>query len=65
MAIAQAVCNSFKQQILEGIHDFESGGDVFKLSLYTSAANLSASATVYTSTNEVGDTGQYAAGGGT
>ncbi len=64
MAISQAVCNSFKQQILEGIHDFESGADVFKLALYSSAANLSAATTVYTSTNEVGDTGQYAAGGG-
>jgi len=64
MAISQAVCNSFKQQILDGIHDFESGGDVFKLALYSSAANLSAATTVYTSTNEVGDTGQYAAGGG-
>ena len=31
MAIQQAVCNSFKQEILEGIHDFESGGDEFKL----------------------------------
>jgi hypothetical protein len=65
MAISQAVCNSFKQQILEGIHDFETGGDVFKLSLYTSAANLSASTTVYTSTSEVSATGQYVAGGGT
>ena len=65
MAIAQAVANSFKQEILEGIHDFETGGDVFKLSLYTSAANLSASTTVYTSTNEVANTGQYVAGGGT
>ena len=65
MAIAQAVCNSFKQEILEGIHDFETGGDVFKLSLYTSAANLSASTTVYTSTSEVSATGQYVAGGGT
>ena len=64
MAISQAVCNSFKQQILEGIHDFESGGDQFYLSMYTSAANLSAATTVYTSTNEVGDTGQYVAGGG-
>jgi hypothetical protein len=64
MAITQAVCNSFKQQILEGIHDFESGGDAFYLSLYSSAANLSAATTVYTSTNEVGDTGQYVAGGG-
>ena len=65
MAIAQAVCNSFKQQILEGVHQLQSGGNVFKLSLYTSAANLSASTTVYTSTNEVGNTGQYTAGGGT
>jgi hypothetical protein len=65
MAIAQAVCNSFKQEILEGIHDFETGADVFKLSLYTSAANLSASTTVYTSTSEVSATGQYVAGGGT
>jgi hypothetical protein len=65
MAIAQAVCNSFKQEILEGVHQLQSGGNVFKLSLYTSAANLSASTTVYTSTNEVGNTGQYVSGGGT
>ena len=65
MAIAQAVCNSFKQEILEGIHQLQSGGNVFKLSLYTSAANLSASTTVYTSTSEVSATGQYVAGGGT
>jgi len=64
MAITQAVCNSFKKEILEGIHDFESGADVFKLALYSSAANLSAATTVYTSTNEVGDTGQYTATGG-
>jgi hypothetical protein len=35
MAIAQAVCNSFKQQILEAQHNFATGGNVFKLSLYT------------------------------
>ena len=64
MAITQAVCNSFKAQLLEGVHDFDSGGDVFKLSLYTSAANLSAATTVYTSTNEVSATGTYTAGGG-
>ena len=64
MAIVQAVCNSFKQQILEGVHNFATGGNTFKLSLYTSAANLSASTTVYTSTNEVTATGQYTAGGG-
>jgi len=65
MAITQAVCNSFKQQLLGAVHDFDSGsGQVFKLAMYTSAANLSAATTVYTSTNEVGNTGQYSAGGG-
>ena len=64
MAIQQAVCNSFKQQILEGQHQFESGGDEFKLALYTSAANLSAATTVYSATSEVPNSGEYAAGGG-
>lgn len=65
MGISPAVCNSFKQQILEGVHQFQTGGNVFKLALYTSAANLSAATTIYTTTNEVGATGQYTAGGGT
>jgi hypothetical protein len=47
MAIVQAVCNSFKKEILEGIHDFESGGDQFKLALYEDTANLSAATTTY------------------
>jgi hypothetical protein len=64
MAIVQAVCNSFKQELLGGVHNFATGGNTFKLSLYTSAANLSAATTVYTSTNEVAATGQYTAGGG-
>ena len=64
MAIQQAVCNSFKQEILEGQHQFESGGDVFKLALYTSDANLSAATTVYSATNEVANSGEYTAGGG-
>jgi len=65
MAIDQAVCNSFKKQLLDGDHDFSSaGGDVFKLALYTSAATLNATTTVYTSTNEVTASGQYTAGGG-
>jgi hypothetical protein len=64
MAIQQAVCNSFKQQILEGQHQFESGGDEFKLALYTSAANLSAATTVYSATSEVPNSGEYSAGGG-
>ena len=64
MAIAQAVANSFKKEILEGIHDLESGGDTFKLALYDSSANLSAATTSFTTGGEVGDTGQYVSGGG-
>jgi hypothetical protein len=64
MAIQQAVCNSFKQQILEGQHQFESGGDVFKLALYTSDANLSAATTAYSTSQEAPDSGEYVAGGG-
>ena len=48
MAIASAVCNSFKQQILVGTHNFTaSSGDSFKLALYTSSATLGASTTAY------------------
>ena len=64
--IDQAVCNSFKSQLLDGNHDFSAaGGNTFKLALYTSAATLNATTTVYTSTNEVtGTGGTYSAGGG-
>ena len=67
MAIVQAVCNSFKKEILEGIHDFENGGDQFKLALYEDTANLSASTTAYpgdSTGDQVGDSGQYVQGGG-
>ena len=65
MAITQAVCNTFKSELLGGVHDFDSGsGQVFDLALYTSAANLSAATTVYTTSGEVPATGTYTAGGG-
>ena len=65
MAITQAVANSFKGELLQGTHNFTlSTGNVFKLALYTSAATLSSATTVYTSTNEVVNTGQYVTGGG-
>lgn len=58
-------CTSFKQQLLEGVHDFRaSGGDTFKLALYTNSASFTAATTAYTSTNEVGNSGSYSAGGG-
>ncbi len=64
MAITQAVANSFKEEILEGTHDLETGGNQIKLALYTSQATLSAATTSYTTGNEVAASGQYAAGGG-
>jgi hypothetical protein len=62
MAITQAMCSSFKQQILLGEHDLDT--DVIKLALYTSAATLSAATTVYSTSDEVVGTG-YTAGGNT
>jgi hypothetical protein len=65
MAITQAVANAFKKQLLEGDHDFtQTTGDKFKLALYVSTATLNSSTTAYTVSGEVGDSGQYSAGGG-
>jgi hypothetical protein len=63
--INQAVCNSFKSELLGAVHDFDSGsGQVFKLALYQSNAVLNATTTVYSASNEVAPSGQYTAGGG-
>lgn len=60
------MCTSFKQEILQGVHDFTaSTGNTFKLALYDNSASFTAATTAYTATNEVGDSGSYAAGGGT
>jgi len=65
MAITQAICDSFKKELLEGEHDFRSsGGDQFKLALYGASASLSNTTTAYTTSQEVGASGTYAAGGG-
>ena len=65
MAITQAVCTSFKQEILVEGHDFTATtGDTFKIALYSSSATLSASTTAYSSSNEVSASGTYTAGGG-
>ena len=64
MAITQAIANAFKKQLLEGDANFKSsGGDVFKLALYTSSATLNSTTTAYSATNEVANSGTYAAGG--
>tara|TARA_R110000751_G_scaffold220492_1_gene323197 strand:+ start:361 stop:810 length:450 start_codon:yes stop_codon:yes gene_type:complete len=59
------MCTSFKQELLQGDHNFKnSGGDTFKLALYTNSASFTAATTAYTATNEVGNSGSYSAGGG-
>tara|TARA_R100001086_G_scaffold247545_1_gene182061 strand:- start:139 stop:609 length:471 start_codon:yes stop_codon:yes gene_type:complete len=75
MAITQAMCTSFKSELLQGIHNFHNGsgggtttttgtGNTFKIALYTSSATMSATTTAYSSTNEVSGT-NYSAGGNT
>ena len=65
MAITQAICNTFKKQLLEADMNFKSsGGDKFKLALYSSTATLTSTTTAYSATSEVSNSGQYAAGGG-
>lgn len=66
MAITQAMCTSFKAELMLGVHDFRvtAGGDTFKIALYTSTATIDANTTAYTSTNEVTGT-NYTAGGNT
>lgn len=66
---------SFKKELMFGAHDFDSStGDTFKLALYTSSADgtdfggsttdMDETITAYNATNEVGNSGSYAAGGG-
>tara|TARA_R110000772_G_scaffold231670_2_gene342887 strand:- start:1310 stop:1726 length:417 start_codon:yes stop_codon:yes gene_type:complete len=62
MAIAQAMCTSFKAEILDEQHDLVA--DTIKIALYTSSASLGAATTAYATTNEISGTG-YTAGGAT
>jgi hypothetical protein len=75
MAITQAVCTSFKSELLQGIHNFHNGsgggtttstgtGNTFKIALFTSSVTLAASTTAYSSSNESSGT-NYSAGGNT
>ena len=59
MAITSAICNTFKTQILTGVHNFTNGGNQFKLALYTDQANLSKSTTQYVTTAEVANGNGY------
>lgn len=73
MAITQAMCTSFKQELLVGTHNFtNSSGNTFKLALYaeggggksSTTATLGATTTAFTTTGEVANSGTYASGGG-
>ena len=72
MAIAQAMCTSFKQELMLGTHNFATNGNAFKLALYaeggggksSTTATLGAATTAYTTTGEVANSGGYAAAGG-
>jgi len=63
MAITQAMCTSFKKELLEGKHNFTNGQHTFKIALFTSSASLGAATTDYATGNEVSGT-NYTAGGG-
>jgi hypothetical protein len=58
------ICNSFKEQLFEGVHTFGPAGDQFKLALYDNNATFTAATTAYTSANEMPASGSYVAGGG-
>ena len=63
MSNTSAICNSFKQELLVGTHDFTATtGDQFKLALFTSSATLGAGTTAFGTGNEVTGTG-YTSGG--
>jgi|TARA_R100001224_G_scaffold84414_1_gene53658 hypothetical protein len=66
MAITSAVCSSFKSELLSGKHDFDSsGGDTFKIAMFTSSASLGATTTDYSTSNEITNSSgtAYTAGG--
>ena len=66
MAITSAICSSFKQELLQGKHSFESsGGHTFKIALFDSGVSLGAATTDYSTSEEITNTSgsAYSAGG--
>jgi len=72
MAISQAMCTSFKKELMTATHNFATNGNSFKLALYaigsggksSTTATLGATSTVYVTTGEVASSGSYVTGGG-
>jgi hypothetical protein len=66
MTISQTATTSFKVELLQAVHNFGPvSPNTFKIALYTAAANLGTSTTVYTSANEVPNGNGYTTGGNT
>ena len=73
MAIAQAMCTSFKTDLLNAVHNFATNGNTFKLALYaeggggksSTTATLGETTTAFTTTGEIANSGSYTSGGGT
>ena len=68
MAITSAICNSFKQELLVGTHNFTATtGNTFKIALFTSSATLGAGTTAFATTNEITNSSgtAYTSGGAT
>jgi|TARA_R100000406_G_C3034088_1_gene104089 hypothetical protein len=65
MAItSNAICNSFKKELLEAKHNFSNpGGNSFKLAMYTSAAVIGKSTTSFLTTGQVSSPSGYSSGG--
>ena len=65
MAITtNAICNTFKKELLEATHNFKtSGGNTFKLAMYTNSATLGKSTTSFTTGGQVSSSSGYASGG--
>ena len=64
MAITtNAICDSFKKELLQGKHDFDTSSDTYKLAMFTSSATLGKSTTNYATANEVSSPSGYTAGG--
>lgn len=65
MSILQGATTSFKVELLQAVHNFgPTSANTFKVALYTASADINASTTAYSTTNEVTGTG-YTAGGNT
>jgi len=56
-------CNSFKQELFEGLHDLQVAGNVFKIALYDNTATLTAATTAYTASGELAASGNYVTAG--